>query len=196
MTNDSCPFSRRSSWISSPWKRAAPSLELSPDYHRGVPGAEPYPLWITPDHKLSVADVMAVASDEPAGSSAVAFAVQCSSCHGDVSVDEMREMLKRGGAPTTLAEIGRSADEARLSLVWARTMRRRYTSLDLAEQCLDRVDQLTGLLNRRAFYEQAEGFGSFSERHGDPLALDLRLEDPGHRLVRGHAGHAPRAPFS
>jgi dipeptidase len=45
------------------FRRAAPSLALSPDYHRGVAGAEPYPLWITPDHKLTVAEVMALMRD-------------------------------------------------------------------------------------------------------------------------------------
>lgn len=49
------------------FRRAAPSLELSADYHRGVPGAEPYPLWITPDQKLSVADVMALMRDHYEG---------------------------------------------------------------------------------------------------------------------------------
>ncbi len=46
----------------------------------------------------------------------------------------MRENLKRGGAPTTLAEIGRTPEEGRLALVWCRAMRRRYTSLDLAAE--------------------------------------------------------------
>ena len=49
------------------FRRAAPSLELAADYHRGVPGAEPYPLWITPDRKLSVADVMALMRDHYEG---------------------------------------------------------------------------------------------------------------------------------
>ncbi|MCK4550160.1 MAG: C69 family dipeptidase, partial [Candidatus Krumholzibacteria bacterium] len=34
------------------FRRAAPSKEFSSDYHRGVKGAEPYPLWIKPDSKL------------------------------------------------------------------------------------------------------------------------------------------------
>ncbi len=49
------------------FRRAAPSLELSPDYHRAVPGAKPYPLWIKPDRKLSVADVMALMRDHYEG---------------------------------------------------------------------------------------------------------------------------------
>ncbi len=49
------------------FRRAAPSLHLSPDYHRGVRGAERYPLWIKPDRKLSVADVMALMRDHYEG---------------------------------------------------------------------------------------------------------------------------------
>jgi mono/diheme cytochrome c family protein len=41
----------------------------------------------------SLADVMAVAADDPAGSSERAFRVECSRCHGDSSAEEMREML-------------------------------------------------------------------------------------------------------
>ena len=51
----------------SAFRRAAPSLNLSPDYQRGVEGAEPYPLWIKPDKKLSVADVMALNRDHYEG---------------------------------------------------------------------------------------------------------------------------------
>ncbi len=49
------------------FRRAAPSLHLPPDYHRAVPGAKPYPLWIKPDHKLRVADVMALMRDHYEG---------------------------------------------------------------------------------------------------------------------------------
>ncbi len=40
------------------FNRAAPSLKLSADYIKGLPGAEPIPLWIKPDKKLAVRDVM------------------------------------------------------------------------------------------------------------------------------------------
>lgn len=40
------------------FNRAAPSLKLSADYIKGVPGAEPLPLWIKPDRKLAVRDLM------------------------------------------------------------------------------------------------------------------------------------------
>lgn len=40
------------------FRRAAPSINLSMDYVKGVNDAEPLPLWIKPDKKLSVRDVM------------------------------------------------------------------------------------------------------------------------------------------
>ena len=49
------------------FNRCAPSLNLSSDYHRAVDGAEPYPLWIKPDKKLSVQDVMALTRDHYEG---------------------------------------------------------------------------------------------------------------------------------
>jgi dipeptidase len=49
------------------FRRAAPSKNFSPDYHRSVEGAEPYPLWIKPDKKLSVADVFALMRDHYEG---------------------------------------------------------------------------------------------------------------------------------
>ena len=48
-------------------RRAAPSLNLSADYHRGVPGAKPYPLSVKPDKKLTVADVFALMRDHYEG---------------------------------------------------------------------------------------------------------------------------------
>ncbi|MCP4663794.1 MAG: dipeptidase [bacterium] len=49
------------------FRRAAPSQDLSPDFHRAVAGAQPYPLWIKPDEKLSPADVMALMRDHYEG---------------------------------------------------------------------------------------------------------------------------------
>ena len=40
------------------FNQAAPSLKLSPDYWRAVRGAEPYPLFVKPDRKLSVSDAI------------------------------------------------------------------------------------------------------------------------------------------
>ncbi|MFH1845480.1 MAG: C69 family dipeptidase [bacterium] len=49
------------------FRRCAPSLELTPDHHRAVPGSAPYPLWIKPDRKLSVADVFSLMRDHYEG---------------------------------------------------------------------------------------------------------------------------------
>ncbi|MCF6331875.1 MAG: C69 family dipeptidase [Draconibacterium sp.] len=49
------------------FRRAAPSIHLSSDYHRGVQGAKRYPLFIHPDKKLGVADVMALVRDHYEG---------------------------------------------------------------------------------------------------------------------------------
>lgn len=45
------------------FRRVAPSLNLAMDYVKGVNGAEPLPLWIQPDHKLSVHNVMELMRD-------------------------------------------------------------------------------------------------------------------------------------
>jgi len=45
------------------FRRAAPSLNLSSDYAMAVKGAEPYPLFIKPDKKLSVRDVIGLMRD-------------------------------------------------------------------------------------------------------------------------------------
>lgn len=48
-------------------RRAAPSKNFSGDYHRSKPGAEPYPLFVKPDKKISVADVFALLRDHYEG---------------------------------------------------------------------------------------------------------------------------------
>jgi len=45
------------------FRRAAPSLNLPDDYAKGIMGAQPLPLWIKPDKKLSVRDVMQLMRD-------------------------------------------------------------------------------------------------------------------------------------
>jgi dipeptidase len=49
------------------FRRAAPSQQFDPAYHRGESDAAPYPLWIQPDRKLSLADVMALMRDHYEG---------------------------------------------------------------------------------------------------------------------------------
>ena len=66
----STPQSRRyaDTRVWSFFRRIAPSQEFSPDYHRAVEGADPYPLWIKPDRKLSLADVFSLMRDHYEGS--------------------------------------------------------------------------------------------------------------------------------
>ncbi|MDR3182530.1 MAG: C69 family dipeptidase [Planctomycetaceae bacterium] len=45
------------------FRRAAPSQNFSPDYHRGVADAKPYPWSIKPDKRLSTADITALMRD-------------------------------------------------------------------------------------------------------------------------------------
>ena len=49
------------------FRRAAPSQTFSPDYHRGVKNSLRYPLYIKPDKKLSVANVMSLIRDHYEG---------------------------------------------------------------------------------------------------------------------------------
>jgi dipeptidase len=49
------------------FRRAAPSKHFSPAYARGDQSAQPYPLWIKPDRKLSVADVFSLMRDHYEG---------------------------------------------------------------------------------------------------------------------------------
>ncbi|UCD17835.1 MAG: C69 family dipeptidase, partial [Candidatus Zixiibacteriota bacterium] len=49
------------------FRRAAPSQQFPPDYHRAVAGVKPYPLWIRPDKKLSLADVFSLMRDHYEG---------------------------------------------------------------------------------------------------------------------------------
>ena len=48
-------------------RRVAPRLELDPAYHRGDPEAKPYPLFVEPEQKLGVADVMGLMRDHYEG---------------------------------------------------------------------------------------------------------------------------------
>ena len=47
--------------------RVDPSLNLSSDYHRGVEGAQRYPLWVKPAKKLSTQDVFYLLRDHYEG---------------------------------------------------------------------------------------------------------------------------------
>lgn len=58
-------YSCRRVW--SIFRRTAPSSNLSPDFSSSFKNAKPYPLWIKPDSKLSVRDVMALHRDHYEG---------------------------------------------------------------------------------------------------------------------------------
>jgi dipeptidase len=64
-TEEQVRYSARRVW--SIFRRVAPSLNLSPDFSSSVKDAKPYPLWIKPDNKLSVRDVMALHRDHYEG---------------------------------------------------------------------------------------------------------------------------------
>jgi dipeptidase len=64
-TEDQVRYSARRVW--SIFRRVAPSWNLSPDFSSSVKNAKPYPLWIKPDSKLSVRDVMALHRDHYEG---------------------------------------------------------------------------------------------------------------------------------
>lgn len=49
------------------YQRAAPSENFSNDYHRGVEGADPYPLFIKPDKKLKLEDIFELVRDHYEG---------------------------------------------------------------------------------------------------------------------------------
>jgi dipeptidase len=49
------------------FRRAAPSQAFSPDYHRSKPGAKPYPLFIEPDEKIGLQEVLSLIRDHYEG---------------------------------------------------------------------------------------------------------------------------------
>ncbi len=63
------PKNRRyaSARVWSVFNRAAPSLNLSSDYHRSVKGADDYPLFVKPNKKLDTRDVIALMRDHYEG---------------------------------------------------------------------------------------------------------------------------------
>jgi dipeptidase len=64
-TEEQVRYSDRRVW--SVFRRISPSRKLSADYSSGVPGAAPYPLYIKPDKKLNVRDVIALHRDHYEG---------------------------------------------------------------------------------------------------------------------------------
>lgn len=58
-------YSARRVW--SIFRRIAPGLNLSPDFSSSIRGARPYPLWVKPERKLDVRDVIALHRDHYEG---------------------------------------------------------------------------------------------------------------------------------
>jgi len=64
-TEEQVRYSLRRVW--SVFRRVAPSQNFSPDYSSFIPNAKPYPLYIKPDAKLDVQDVIALHRDHYEG---------------------------------------------------------------------------------------------------------------------------------
>lgn len=99
-------------------RRAAPSAEFSPDRYRGVEGAGPYPLWIKPDEKLSLEDVMALMRD-----------------HFDGTPYDMTRGVDSGpfGNPNRWRPIDWSVDSVQYA--WERPISTQQTGFSIVAQC-------------------------------------------------------------
>ena len=104
--------------IWSVFRRAAPSGEFSPDRHRGVEGAEPYPLWIKPDKRLSLRDVMALMRD-----------------HFEGTPYDMTKGVDAGpfGNPNRWRPIDWSVDS--VGYAWERPVSTQQTGFSIVAQC-------------------------------------------------------------
>ncbi len=101
------------------FRRIAPSLNLSPDYHRAVEGAKPYPLWVKPDKKLSVADVMGLMRD-----------------HYEGTPFDMTEGIDAGphGTPNRWRPIHWQAGESAAEYAWERPISTQQTGFSFVTQ--------------------------------------------------------------
>jgi dipeptidase len=123
------PQSRRytATRVWSVFRRAAPALKLSPDFHRAVPGAEPYPLWIEPDAKLALADVMALMRD-----------------HYEGTAYDMRAGIDAGpyGTPNRWRPIAWEVDGVQYS--WERPISTQQTGFSFVSQSRSWLPDLVG----------------------------------------------------
>jgi len=99
-------------------RRSAPSQDWPVAYHRGEPGAEPYPLWIKPDAKLTVADVFAMMRD-----------------HYEGTPYDMTQGLDAGpyGCPVRPDPMGFEVDGAKHT--WERPISTKKTGFSFVSQC-------------------------------------------------------------
>ncbi|MFC6632323.1 sensor domain-containing diguanylate cyclase [Microbulbifer taiwanensis] len=98
----------------------------------------------------------------------------------------------RGVIPMTAltyhgVEVGMALEATLLSLALARQVRSQEDALRKAER-LSRIDALTGLCNRRAFYEDAAGIWSTAVRHARPLSV-IVLDIDHFKSVNDRYGH-------
>ena len=100
------------------YRRAAPSITFSDDYHRGVPGAEDYPLFIRPDEKLSAHDVMQLMRD-----------------HYEGTIYDMTKGLAAGpfGSPIRFRGLNFEVDGQRYS--WERPISTQQAGFVMLAQC-------------------------------------------------------------
>jgi dipeptidase len=112
------------------FRRAAPSKEFPSGYHRGLEGAEPYPLWIKPDEKLSLADVMSLMRD-----------------HYEGTAYDMTRGIDAGpfGNPSRWRPIDWSVDS--VDYAWERSISTQQTGFSIVAQCRSWLpDAIGGIL--------------------------------------------------
>lgn len=102
------------------FRRCAPSQEWPVDYHRGVEGAEPYPLWIKPDEKIDLARVFDLMRD-----------------HYEGTPYDMTQGLDAGpyGAPDHWRPMGWEIDDE--SYTWERPISTQQTGFSMVCQSRD-----------------------------------------------------------
>ena len=100
------------------YRRVAPSTEFPDDYHRGVAGAEDYPLFVRAEEKLSVHDVMQLMRD-----------------HYEGTPYDMTRGLAAGpfGSPMRFRGLGFEVDDRRYS--WERPISTQQAGFVMVAQC-------------------------------------------------------------
>ncbi len=109
------------------FRRCAPSAELDSDYHRGDPGAEAYPLWIKPEHKLEVAGVFDLMRD-----------------HYEGTEYDMTQGVDAGpyGNPSRWRPMGFEVDDQ--SYTWERPISTQQTGFSMVTQARSWLPDLVG----------------------------------------------------
>jgi dipeptidase len=111
------------------FRRCAPSMDLSPDFQRGVEGTKPYPLWIKPDKQLALQDVMSVMRD-----------------HYEGTPFDMTKGVDAGpfGSPLRCRDLTWEVDDIKYS--WERPISTQQTAFSFISQSRDWLpDQIGGV---------------------------------------------------